>query len=413
MNASAKNAVLQGLCAISLLFFGYGSAIAQNAATASDPTLRMAFRPNDPLTKVAFDNFYNLDYDKAVEQFRQVMQRHLNDPFALNHYAAALLYQELYRMGLLNTGEYANDNFVKTAHRPPDPSFQQQFQEIIQQSFKLEDAQLSSNPNNIDALYAQGVTRAQFSVYTGLVQRAWISALRNAVGARHDQERVLELAPGTVQAKLIVGTHLFVLGSLPWSLRTAGSMFGLGGNKDKGLEYLKQCAAGPGETSADAKILLVLFLRRERRFSDALPIARELIAAYPRNILMALEEGNLLRDAGQASDAAIVYRRIFQDGRAGHYGGLHYEIAASSLGGLLRDQKDYAGALAAYEQVGSVPHPDPEVLAKANLAAGEIYDHLQKRDLAIKKYQAVIAADPTSKLADAAKGYMKDAYKGD
>ncbi len=35
--------------------------------------------------------------------------------------------------------------------------------------------------------------------------------------------------------------------------------------------------------------------------------------------------------------------------------------------------------------------PDPEVLQKANLGAGEMYDMLQKRDLALAKYQAVIA----------------------
>jgi tetratricopeptide (TPR) repeat protein len=163
----------------------------------------------------------------------------------------------------------------------------------------------------------------------------------------------------------------------------------------------------------DAKILLVLFLRRERRFTDALAVARDLIEHYPRNILMGLEEGNLLRDSGQLNEAAAVYRRIYQSGHDGHFGSLHYEIAAFSLGELLRDQKDYAGAALAYDEVSAVQHPDPEVLQKANLAAGEMYDRLQKRDLAVKKYQAVIAADGNSKLAETASLYIKDPYKGE
>jgi tetratricopeptide (TPR) repeat protein len=406
----------QRRCAVLLLLLGLTQALparGQNTVAALNPAERMAYRPADPKNASAFEHFYNLEYDQSVADFGEVLQRHPDDPFALNHYMAAVLYRELYTLDLLNTGEYAHDNFIKASHEPADPKFQKEFQDLVDRAFKLEDARLSADPNDIDALYTRGVTRAQFAVYTGLLQRAWISALRNAVGARHDQEKVLELAPQTVQAKLVVGTHLYVLGSLPWTLRTAGGIFGLSGNKEKGLQYLRDCAAGPGETSIDAKILLVLFLRRERQFNDALTAARELIASYPRNILMALEEGNLLRELGQNDEAAATYRKIYQAGRQGRYGSLHYEIAAYSLGEMLRDQKDYAGAAAAYEQVNQVPHASPDILQKANLAAGEIYDHLQKRDLALKKYQTVIDEDGKSKLAETAGLYLKNPYRGD
>lgn len=406
----------QRRCAVLLLVLGLMQGLpasGQNTVAALDPAQRMAYRPTDPKNVSGFDHFYNLEYDAAVADFGQVLQRHPDDPFAINHYMAAVLYRELYELDLLNTGEYAHDNFIKASHEPADPKFQKEFQDLIDRAFKIEDARLAADPSDLDALYTRGVTRAQFAVYTGLVQRAWISALRNAVGARHDQERVLELAPQTVQAKLVVGTHLYVLGSLPWTLRTAGGIFGLTGNKQKGLQYLRDCAAGPGETSVDAKILLVLFLRRERQFDDALTMARSLISSYPKNILMALEEGNLLRELGRNEEAAASYRKVFQAGREGHYGDLHYEIAAYSLGELLRDQKDYAGSAAAYEEVNEVPHAVPDILQKANLAAGEIYDHLQKRDLAVRKYQAVIAEDGKSKLAETAGLYMKEPYKGE
>lgn len=404
-----------GCAALLLLLVGIQSrpAFGQTTISAANPAERMAYRPADPKNISAFDHFYNLEYDQAVADFGEVLQRHPDDPFALNHYMAAVLYRELYKLDLLNTGEYAHDNFIKASHQPADPKFEKEFQDLVDRAFKIEDARLGVDPNDLDALYTRGVTRAQFAVYTGLVQRAWISALRNAVGARHDQEKVLEIAPLTVQAKLVVGTHLYVLGSLPWTLRTAGGIFGLSGNKEKGLQYLRDCAAGPGETSADAKILLVLFLRRERQFSDALTIARQLIASYPRNILMALEEGNLLRELGRYEEAAAAYRKVYRAGREGHYGDLHYEIAAYSLGEMLRDQKDYTGAAAAYEEVNEAPRASQDIRQKANLAAGEIYDHLQKRDLALKKYQAVIDEDGKSKLAETASLYIKDPYKGD
>ncbi|MFZ1009961.1 MAG: hypothetical protein WAN65_24195, partial [Candidatus Sulfotelmatobacter sp.] len=89
----------------------------------------------------------------------------------------------------------------------------------------------------------------------------------------------------------------------------------------------------------------------------------------------------------------------------------HYEIAAWGLGELLRNQKDYAGAAAAYEQVSQVPDSDPETLQKANLAAGEMYDLLQKRDLAMKKYEAVLAENGSTPPAEAARKHIREAYR--
>jgi hypothetical protein len=371
----------------------------------------LACRPHDQLSPVAFNHFYNLDYDRGVQEFEQVLARHPDDPFAVNHLLTAVLFRELFHMGVLNTGEYANDSFISAAHHPADPKVKQRIQDLIARAFQLEEKRLSANPNDIDALYARGVTRAQFATYTAMVERAWFSALRNAVGARRDHERVLELAPGTIEAKLVVGAHNYVVGSLPWGVKAAASMVGLGGNKEKGIQYLRECAQGNGETSVDAQILLVLFLRRERRYEEALPIARSLIPRFPQNVLLALEEGNLLRAAGRNQEAEAIYRKIWQAGREGRYSNGHYEVAALSLGDLLRSQKDYSGAAAAYEQVSQTHQPDPEMLQRAELGAGEMYDMLQKRDLALARYQAVIANGTNTSSAETARKRMKDAYR--
>ena len=150
----------------------------------------------------------------------------------------------------------------------------------------------------MDALYARGVTRAQFSLYTALVERAWFSALRNAVGARRDHERVLELNPNYVDAKLVVGAHNYVMGSLPWSVKVAVAIVGLSGTKEKGLQYLREVANSGGENSVDAKVVLALFLRRERRFDESGKLMHDLSTRYPGNYLFPLEEANLLRSSG-------------------------------------------------------------------------------------------------------------------
>ena len=366
---------------------------------------------HDPATDSAFEHFYNMDYDRATQEFERILEKHPNDPFAVNHLLTSVLIHELYRMGAMNTGEYANDSFVSQAHHPADPKVKERIKQLVARAESLEERQLKANAYNVDALYARGVTRAQFAVYTALVERAWFSALRNAVGARHDHERVLELNPNYLDAKLVVGTHNYVMGSLPWSVKVAVALVGLSGSKEKGLQYLREVANGSGENTVDGKVVLSLFLRRERHFDEARGIMHDLAARYPGDYLFSLEEANLLRASGRTQEAAAAYRRVWQNGQAGKYGTLHYEMAMWGLGELLRSQKDYAGAAAAYELVNQASDPDPETRQKADLAAGEMYDLLQKRDLAMKKYQTVLAENGATPPAEEARKHIKEAYR--
>src|SRR5258706_564566 len=105
------------------------------------------------------------------------------------------------------------------------------------------------------------------------------------------------------------------MGSLPWGVKVAVSLVGLSGSKEKGIEYLYEVARANTENSVDAKIALLLFLRRERRYSEALPILRGLIQQYPGNVILALEEGTLLRGLNQPQDAAAAYRRVWDAGK--------------------------------------------------------------------------------------------------
>jgi hypothetical protein len=378
---------------------------------AANPAFPTTFRPADPLNQTAFERLYNLDYDAAIVDFERVLARHPADPFAVNHLLSAVLVRELYRMGAMNTGEYANDSFIGQAHRPADPAQKERIKQLVQQAEKLEEAQLAHNPNDVDLLYARGVTRGQFALYTALIERAWFSSLRNAVGARRDHERVLELSPQYNDAKLVLGTHNYIMGSLPLAVKVAVALVGLSGDKEKGIRYLTEAAHANGETSVDAGIVLMLFLRREHRYEEALQTAGTLTPRFPHNYLLSLEEANLLRASGKNGEAEEQYRRVWQNGREGKYGNLHYEITALGLGDVLRSEKNYQAAAAAYELVTDVSTPDPELLQKADLAAGEMYDQLQKRAMAMKKYQSVVATNAGNDEAEKARRRMKEAYR--
>jgi tetratricopeptide (TPR) repeat protein len=366
---------------------------------------------NDPATRKGFDYFNNLDYDKANKEFEAAVKSHPDDPFAVNHLLAGVIFQELYRIGALDTEAYATESFVtKKNLQPLDPKVEERVKQLSDQALALAQAQLDQNPNNADALYARGVTRGLRATYMAMGQHAWISALRSVVGARHDHERVLELDPNFIDAKNIIGIHLYVVGSLSFPVKMAAAITGITGNKQKGLDYLRDVAAhGTPDVASDAQIALALFLRREQKYDEAIQVVGKLQQEHPRNYLVAAEYAHLLNAAGHGQAAITAYHKVIQNCQSSAFAVCRIDIPAYGLGEALRGQRQYEEAAQAYELASA--SPDPDLHLRAVLAAGEMYDVLQKRDTAVAKYRAIIAENSASGTADIARQYLKQPYK--
>src|SRR2546423_1904701 len=138
---------------------------------------------------------------------------------------------------------------------------------------------------------------------------------------------------------------------------------------------------------------------------------QDLGTKYRKNHLFLTGVANLGGGSGDLPAAEATYRKVWQNGREGKYGTLHYELAAWGLGELLRSKKDLPGAAAAYGLVNHAPNPDPDILQKANLAAGEMYDLLQQPDFAMQRYETVLAGNAHTGPADQARRYIKEAYR--
>jgi tetratricopeptide (TPR) repeat protein len=370
----------------------------------------LKFRPDDANTRSGFEHLYNLEYDQAVREFELALKQRPDDPFTTNHLLSAVLFRELYRTGALDTELYAKNSFLTSKQFPIDPKIQAQVKDLMERAFLLEEARLKANPGDVDALYARGVTRATRALYIGLVEKAWFAALRNAVGARRDHERVLELDPKFTDAKMVVGIHNYVIGSVNFAVKMAASIVGLSGSKSKGIEYLYAAGRGGGETSVDARIALSLFLRREQRYPEALRLVGQLELEFPRNFLFRLENANLMNAAGHGADAVAAYRKLLDDSKAGMFAESRMEMAYYGMGEALRGQRDYQGAAEAYDTVQQFK-ADPDQRQRAEVAAGEMYDVLHNREQALRRYQAAIAVEGDPERAALARKRIKQPYK--
>jgi tetratricopeptide (TPR) repeat protein len=368
---------------------------------------------DEPHTKAGFEDFYNAEYDPAIREFEAALAAHPDDPFAVNHLLTGVMFKEMYRIGALDTELYAKEGFLHSKQFPIDPKIRDQVTQLETRALELEEDRLKKNPNDVDALYSRGATRGLKATWMALIDKAWFSALRSAVGARRDHERVLELDPSYTDAKMIVGMHNYVIGSVPWAVKVAASIVGLSGSREKGIQLLYEAANGGGEASVDAKIALALFLRREQRYPEAIKIVDGLAASYPKNFLLALELANLYNASGNGTEAVAVYRKLLKQSEAGFFpADAHIEMAYYGLGEALKGQRDFADAAVSYEKVQDFPKADPDLKLRATLGAGEMYDALLKREEAVKRYQAVIASDEgDSPRVELAKKYLKEPFR--
>jgi tetratricopeptide (TPR) repeat protein len=405
--------LLRGVLLCSLVIAAINGGVVTVAAETAAPSIpapRIAIS-SDPLTISGFEHYYSLEYERALGDFEKVQKAHPDDPVATNHVLQAVFFRELYRAGGLETSLYASNSFVTKKQIKFPAEVQRQIRELSERALKASEKRLSANPNDVEALYARGVTHGLRATYLAVVDKAWFSALRAAIAARRDHEHVLELAPTFADAKTAVGVHNYVAGSLPMAIKVAVSLVGLSGNKSKGIKMLYEAAEAKGETSADARVALVLFLRREQRYDEALKVARSLIVEHPKNFLFATEEGNILNAAGHGPEAIASLRQVIDGGKKGRYPDPHLEVALFSLGEALKGQRHFADAAEAYEQVPDYPRADVELRQRAHLYAGQMADAAGLRDRATRNYQAAVADDPQSDHAQLARKYLQKPYR--
>ena len=367
----------------------------------------------DALTRSGWNHFYSSEYDEALSDFEKVREARPDDANALNHVLDALIYRELYRYNALDTRLYSKQGFISSKQVPIDSSLKQRIKELTDEALALSDKRLKADPNDVQALYSRGVTEGLRSSYQVIVEHAWFAALRNALAARHDHEQVLKLRRDWTDAKTIVGAHKFVVGSLTLPMKAMAGIAGIRGDKAKGLEMLAEAGRAGGETSADARIALALFLRREERFMDAVEVVRTLTRDHPRSFLFALEEANLLNAAGKAADAASVINRLLNDCSEGKYPHPHLELAYYAMGESQRGQGKMPEALQYFQKSAAATDINSlDYRQRALLAAGQISDLLSKRDDAVNQYRAAIALDGSTEEAVSARKYLARPYNG-
>ena len=191
-----------------------------------------------------------------------------------------------------------NNSFLRRPKLNPSPETEKRILDEIAKAMALADARLKQNPNDTAAMYAEGISYGLRSNYFWVVKKSWHDSLNDATAARKLHNRISELEPNNVDARLVQGLHDYIVGSLPLGYRMLGFLVGIHGDKEKGIRTVQDVAKNGKLNRVDAEIFLCALYRRENQSKLAVPLVQDLIRRYPRNYLLRLELAQMYSLAG-------------------------------------------------------------------------------------------------------------------
>lgn len=247
----------------------------------------------DTLRAEGYESLYNLDYEGARKRFQKMIELAPDHPAGAQCFASSLWLQQLNQAWEREATLYRTDAH-ENAKTKPDRAQVDAFRKWIRTAKQLSQARLRKDPRDVEALYFLGAAEGLDAAYAGALERRFRAALRAGTDSVDHHREVLKLAPEFHDAELTIGLMNYVVGSLPLPVKMLVATMGVRGSKKRGLEALERVTV-KGEWARDvARVLLVDLYKREKRFTDAFEVARQLSEKYPRNYLYKLQMADAL-----------------------------------------------------------------------------------------------------------------------
>jgi len=398
------------------------------AQQPSSPWLTDAERARfEELRRSGLDALYNIDYDKAQRDFKEIVQLFPNHPGGYQLLAARVWIKTLYESRRLQVSLYSNESFYTNGDDKVDPKIVTEFRNLTREAKRLAEAKLKQEPKNIEALDFLANTEGLKASFEEAVERRHIAALRDGNDAVGHHREVLKLDPKYIDAQITIGLYEYVVGSLPLPVKIIAGATGYRGSKKRGLALLEQVAKEGRWSQDDAKTVLVLLYTREKRFAEVVKLTRELSAKYPRNYLLKLETADALvslagvkrrekelagavqseKEAFATFDEVLRDRNV-RDSAVRALDLIHFKYGEALLmaGYNERAAKEFMAAT-------KVERAEAGLVTMAHLYAARSYDAAGKRDEALSQYREVLARPNVYDAHDEAKKGLRQAYRAE
>ncbi len=233
-----------------------------------------------------FQSMYNLDFQRAHQDFSAWEQTHPEDPLGPVSQATGFLFAEFARLGVLESQLFTNDKvFGERSKLNPDPNVRRQFDTALDRGDQLAAAALKRQPNDSNALFAKVLATGLRSDYAALIDKEDLAALSYMKQGRILAQQLLQQKPDAYDALLAVGVENYLTGIKPVPVRWILRLGGIKPDKEQGIRELQQTAAHGDLLKPFAKLLLAVAALRDNDDAQGCSLLHELAVAYPQNTL--------------------------------------------------------------------------------------------------------------------------------
>lgn len=372
-----------------------------------------------------FAALFNLDYDSARKDFKEIAQLFPEYPAGPQFLATTLWTETLYKYRRLQSSLYDSESFYSQNQDKVDPRVVEQFRALTREAKRRAEVRLKQNPRDIEAQRLLALTAGLKASFEEAVERRHFAALRDGSEAVDLNREIIKLDPTLHDAELTIGFYDYILGSLPLPIKILAGITGARGSKKRGLATIERVSREGNWVRDDAKTLLIVLYTREKRFNDAFALARDLGAKYPRNYLFRLEAADALvsqaaleRRANHTAAVANAEREAFatfevllhdrdvRDTAARSLDLIHFKYGEALLTAGLADRaaKEFLAAT-------NVAVAEPGLVTVAHLYAAHALDVARKRNEALAEYRVVLSRPNVYDAHEVAQKGLREPYR--
>ena len=379
----------------------------------------------EELRRNGIEALYNLDYDKAQKEFKEIVRLYPNSPAGPQLLAARLWIKTLYESRRLQSSLYSSEAFYSSGDDKVDPKIITEFRNLSREAKRLAQLALKKNPKDVDALDWLAVIDGLKASFEEAVERRHFAALRDGSDAVDHHREVLKLDPNRIDANLTLGLYEYAVGSLPLTVKVVVGIAGFRGSKKKGLQLIELVTKEGRWSSDDAKTLLIVLYTREKRYPDALALARELMAKYPRNYLFRLEAADALVQQAEIErknknieaavkaerEAFATFEDLLHDRSVRDTVSRALDLVHFKYGEVLLTAGEGERAAKEFLAATKVDRAEPALVTMAHLYAARAFDLAGKREDALSQYRQVLTRPDIYAAHDEAKKGLREPYK--
>ena len=261
------------------------------------PCRAEAMLPSPTPLDLGFRQMYNLEFEEAHRTFNAWEQLHPDDPLGPTSNAAAYLFSELDRLGVLQWQLFLDDEKFKHSKKlAPDPVTKQAFDNALARSEKVADGILARSPQDGNALLAKIMDLGLRSDYLALIEKRYLASLGYMKSAGVLAQKLLATHPSCYDAYLAVGVENYILSLKPAPVRWVLRIYGAQTDKDLGIQKLRLTAEKGHYLLPFAQLMLAVAALRDKDQNQARELLTGLARQFPNNTLYRRELDRLRRE---------------------------------------------------------------------------------------------------------------------